>query len=88
MKTFLVESYLPRDRAAELEATLERLRGLRGRGRRVGTAYLGSFYASDDEVCYHLFLGSSVEAVRSAAEPLIAIDHIGEAEPRLDVDRP
>lgn len=79
VKTFLVESYLPRDRAGELDDAIARLQALDTDG---AARYLATFYVADDEVCYHLFEARSALAVREAAGPLVTIDHIGEADPR------
>jgi hypothetical protein len=70
MPSYLVESYLPHGRAAELEAAAARARGaaraLSAQGRPV--RYLRSALLPGDELCLHLFEADSAALVSEASE--------------------
>lgn len=65
MPAFLVERYLPRSHAAEIEAEVGRARiaaeSLTDDGRPV--RYLRTTVLPDDETCFHLFEAGSVDVV-------------------------
>jgi hypothetical protein len=66
--TYLVERYLPGASAKELAAAAARAEEvaveMRAEGIRV--AYLGSVLVPLDEMCFHLFQGPSLHAVKEA----------------------
>ena len=68
MTSFLVETYTPAGAVlAEIEARARRAAAeLQQAGSSV--RYLRSILVPDDETCFHLFVASSVEAVRAASE--------------------
>jgi hypothetical protein len=70
MPSYLVESYLPRGGAEELEAAAVRASGaaraLSLQGRRV--RYLRSALLPGDELCLHLFEADSAALVSAASE--------------------
>jgi hypothetical protein len=76
MPSYLIESYLPRSRAAELPAVVSRLRlaaeMLDAEGTHV--RYLRSTFVPTDELCLHLLEAESATTVgeagrRAAIEP-------------------
>ena len=76
MPSYLIESYLPRSRAGELRAVVERLRratdSLTAEGTRV--CHLRSTFVPNDELCLHLVEAESAAMVgeasrRAAIEP-------------------
>ena len=67
MATFVIETYLSRARAAELDDMAARLRqATGGNGRspagRAASRYLRSYFVADDEIAYHLVESGSPEA--------------------------
>jgi hypothetical protein len=82
MKTYLVEAYLPRVRASELEEATARLSAAApATSRDSPTArYLRSTFVPEDEICFHVFEAVSVDAVREAGERAhLTFDRIVEA---------
>jgi hypothetical protein len=82
MKTYLVEAYLPRARAGELDEAVARLSADAGAATHPGgrVRYLRSTYVPDDEVCFHVFEAASAEAVRAAGQRArLTFDRIAEA---------
>ena len=69
MACYLVESYLPRASAGEPARTADRARRAAAELREEGSGvqYVSSYFLSDDETCFHLFHGESVDAVRRAS---------------------
>ena len=79
MPTFLIESYLSRERAAELPAASARLQAA---AIEPATRHVRSYFVPADETCIHVFEAPSrsiVEAVASRAG--ITTDRIVEAAP-------
>ena len=75
MKTFVVETYMPASEA-EFQASRARLAG----SARSGVRYLRSTFVPADELCFHVFMADSVEAVREVTDlASIPIDRIVEA---------
>jgi len=70
MRTYLVETYLSRARAGELDDTVARLRaaaeGTATSGHQV--RYLRSTFVPEDETCFHVFEGPSLRAVTDVSE--------------------
>lgn len=65
MERFLVETYTPRIRAAEVNEAGRRARAAAAELAREGTAvrYVRTTFLPDDETCFHLFEAPSAEAV-------------------------
>jgi hypothetical protein len=88
--TFVIETYLSRARAAQLDEMAAGLRAAVGRAGRAGARvevrpapqYLRSFYVADDEIAYHIVETGSAEAAAelSRAAGLVP-ERIVEAEP-------
>lgn len=82
MRTYLVEAYLPRARAAELDAALARLVAVtREASPRAGEVrYVRSTFIPEDEVCFHVFEAVSEAAVRDVGErAALTFDRVMEA---------
>jgi hypothetical protein len=82
MPRYLVESYLPRTRAAQLASTKERARrsaeAMSDEG--VSVRHVRSTFLADDEVCLHLFDAPSAGAVEEVSRrAAIEYDRIVEA---------
>jgi hypothetical protein len=80
--TFLVEMYMPRLRAGEVEKAAERARAAAAALRRSGSdvCYLRLIFVPDDETCFHLFEAASAETVRVAGHFAgLAFDRVTEA---------
>ena len=86
MPSYLIESYLPRSRSAELPAVVERLRtatdSLTAEGAPV--RHLRSTFVPGDELCLHLFEAESAATVgeasrRAAIEPARVVQAVSEA---------
>jgi hypothetical protein len=80
--TYLIETYLPRSRVAELEVRAADLRAavleLREAGARI--RYVRSTFLPEDETCFHVVEGSSRRVVQTAiAHANLAADRISEA---------
>jgi hypothetical protein len=80
--TYLIETYLPRSRVAELEVRAADLRAavleLRQAGARI--RYVRSTFLPEDETCFHIVEGSSLRVVHAAiAHAKLAADRITEA---------
>jgi hypothetical protein len=82
MQTYLVETYLTRTHVADLRASVVRLSTTsREPPERGGARYVRSMYVPEDEVCFHVFEATSVEAVRAAGESVsLTFDRIVLAE--------
>ena len=79
MPTFLVEVYMPRLRAGEVEKAAERARAAAAALRRSGSdvCYLRLIFVPDDETCFHLFEAETVRVAGRFAG--LAFDRITEA---------
>ena len=68
MLTYLVERYLPGASPEELAAAAARAEEVAVEMRAEGIAveYLGSILVPHDEMCFHLFQGPSLQAVKEA----------------------
>lgn len=82
MAEFVVELYVPKEDRAAAESSAERNRiaaeALAREG--IGVRYLRTIFLPDDETCFHLYEGPSVEAVREAARRAgVAFARIAEA---------
>ena len=62
MATYVVETYLSRERAADFESLTARLR------EAFPVRHLASYFISDDETTLHVVQASSPDAVREALE--------------------
>lgn len=66
---FLVETYLPKEHASELDAAVRRARTaaetLAGEGTSI--RYLRSILLPDEETCFHLYRAESLRAVEEAS---------------------
>ncbi|MGH2915767.1 MAG: hypothetical protein ACRDMX_12355 [Solirubrobacteraceae bacterium] len=83
MARYLVERYLPSSAAGSLAEDERRLRDHAGPGARL----LLSFYAEDDETCFHLLDCRSTAAVRRAGasaglriDRIVGVVSVGDAE--------
>jgi hypothetical protein len=72
--TFLIETYLSRDRAAEMEAQATRLVhaiaqivAAAGPDRSPRLRHTRSYFVSDDETCFHVIEAPSAEVVAEIA---------------------
>jgi hypothetical protein len=65
MPSYLVETYVPRSRAADARTTADRARTIAERLSRGGTPvrYVRTTFLPGDETCFHLFEAGSEEAV-------------------------
>jgi hypothetical protein len=86
MPSYLIESYLPRSRAGELPAVVDRLRratdSLTAEGAPV--RHLRSTFLPGDELCLHLFEAESEATVgeacrRAAIEPARVVQAVSDA---------
>lgn len=62
--TYMIETYLSRSRAAELEPASSRLRAAVAAVRPSGgpLRYVRSFFVPEDEMCFHVVEAPSIEA--------------------------
>ncbi len=69
MATFLAEAYLPAPASVQLRQLVARLRAAAGELTGEGTPVrlLQTIFVPEDEVCFHLFEGSSADVVGEAA---------------------
>jgi hypothetical protein len=64
MRTFLVETYLSRGNAGGFDETVARLRAAAAGGVR----YLRSTFVPEDETCFHVLEGPSMQAIAVVSE--------------------
>lgn len=76
MASFLLESYTPRRKPAQLDELSARARQGAEEATREGidVRHVRSFLAPDDDICFHIFEAPSAVAVARASE-LANFDH-------------
>ncbi len=87
MATFLIETYLSRTRAADLEAARSSLRAVAADARGDARAnvppvrYIRSFYVPEDEMAFHVVEASSIAAAMAVSQRAgLSPERIVEAE--------
>ena len=86
MATFLIETYLSRERAADVEQQAASLEGVIAAivaarsGVRPHLRHVRSYFVPDDETCFHVIEAPSAEAVREIARRAgLTVDRVVEA---------
>ncbi len=82
MTTYVVESYLSKSRAVELETMAARARAAAEELTREGTqvSYVRSVFVPDDEVCFHFFEAPDLVAAKEVCRRgLLDCDRIAPA---------
>lgn len=69
MPSYLIECYVPRSRAADVQDTAKRIRAAAEQLSREGTQtrYVRTTFVPDDETCFHVFRAPSAEAAEEVA---------------------
>ena len=83
MRTYLVETYLSRSSVTSIADSVERLRALTESSSETspGVRYVRSTVVPEDEVCFHVFEATSVDAIRAIGERAsLTFDRIVEAD--------
>lgn len=86
MATFLIETYLSRERAADVEQQAASLEGVIAAivaarsGVRPNLRHVRSYFVPDDETCFHVIEAPSADAVREIARRAgLTVDRVVEA---------
>ena len=77
MRTFIAETFVPRERSDEVAVVSERLAGL---DDAMPVRYVRTTFVPGDEVCFHVFEAESADDVKRVADRLgIELDRVAEA---------